>query len=158
MNQKLRGRMSKDWLTKAEALANGKLFSTNGYYKEVAESGRRFLSIGKCASIGMPVKKSEEPSVFVHNDEDVQTNFCTPLYDRTEFFQRHKKLDINEIETEDNLHLVRRSNLQKWGFKRYKGLPVVGFIEEESMLESVYDISGTEEYESNKLKMLMEQQ
>lgn len=57
MNRKLQGRMSKDWLTKAEALANGKLFSTNGYYKEVAESGRRFLSIGKCASIGMPVKK-----------------------------------------------------------------------------------------------------
>lgn len=156
MNQKVRGRMSKDWLTKAEALANGKLFSTNGYYKEVAESGRRFLSIGKCASIGMPVKKSEEPSVFVHNDEDVQTNFCTPLYDRTEFFKQHKKLDIKEIGTEDNLHLVRRSNLRKWGFKRYKCLPVVGFIEEESMLESVYDISGTEEYESNKLKMLME--
>ncbi|GAB6486072.1 hypothetical protein bcgnr5369_57380 [Bacillus cereus] len=158
MCQKLRGKMSKDWLKKAEALASGKLCSANQYYKEVVESGRRFLSIGKCASIGIPVKKSEEPSVFVYNDEDARTNLCISLYERTEFFQTHKKLEIKEIETEDNLHLVRRSNLRKWGFKRYKGLPVVGFIEDEYMLESVYDISGTEEYESNKLKMLMEQQ
>lgn len=156
MYQKLQGKMSKDWLTKAEALESGKLCSANGCYKKVVENGRRFLNISQCASIGMHVKKSEEPSIFVHNDEDVRTNFCIPLYERTEFFQRHKKLDVKEIETEDNLHLVRRSNLRKWGFKRYKGLPVVGFIEDEYMLESVYDIYGTEEYDSNKLKMLME--
>ncbi|MDA1531987.1 hypothetical protein PDJ85_26965 [Bacillus cereus group sp. TH260-2LC] len=156
MWRKIREKMSKNWLTKEEALKSGKLCSANNSYREAVQLGRRFLSKSKCASIGMAVKKNEEPSAFVYSDEGVRPNFYMPLYERTEFFQVHQKLDVSEINKEDNLHMVPRSQMKDWGFKRYKVLPVEGYVENETELEIVYNILETIEYQENKLKMLLE--
>ncbi|WP_222425172.1 hypothetical protein, partial [Bacillus mobilis] len=60
------------------------------------------------------------------------------------------------INKEDNLHMVPRSQMKDWGFKRYKVLPVEGYVENETELEIVYNILETIEYQENKLKMLLE--
>lgn len=148
--------MSKNWLTKEEALKSGKLCSANNSYRNAVNSGRKFLSKSRCDDIGIPVKKAEEPAAFVYNDEGVRPKFYMPLYERTDFFQTNKKLEIHEINTEDNLHLVPRSQMRNWGFKRYNKLTVAGYIEDEYTLEVVYNIIETVEYQENKLKMLME--
>ncbi len=132
-----------------QTLASGQLYSTNDSYREAIQDGRRFLGKTKCASIGMAVEKDEPPAAYVYSDEGVRPNFYMPLFERKEFFQTHQKLDITEINTEDNLHLVPRSEMKNWGFKRYQGLPVIGYIENEETLETVYDISGTSNYEEN---------
>lgn len=156
MWRKIREKMSKNWLTKEEALNSGKLCSADESYRNAVNSGRRFLSKTRCADIGLAVKKNEEPGAYVYSDEGVRPNFYMPLYERTDFFQTHKKLEIHEINTEDNLHLVTRSEMKNWGFKRYKGIPVEGFIEDEYTSEVVYNILGTVEFQENKLKMLLE--
>ncbi|BCC15185.1 TPA: hypothetical protein ACLBZV_005544 [Bacillus cereus] len=156
MWRKIREKMSKNWLTKEEALNSGKLSSADESYRNAVNSGRRFLSKTRCADIGLAVKKNEEPGAYVYSDEGVRPNFYMPIFERTDFFQTHQKLDKNEINREDNLHLVPRSQMKDWGFKRYKGLPVEGYIEDENELEVVYNILETAEYQENKLKMLLE--
>lgn len=63
---------------------------------------------------------------------------------------------LNEINKEDNLHFVPRNQMKDWGFKRYKGIDVEGYVEDETELEVVYSILETVEYQENKLKMLLE--
>lgn len=46
--------------------------------------------------------------------------------------------------------------MKDWGFKRYKGIDVEGYVEDETELEVVYSILETVEYQENKLKMLLE--
>ncbi|MED0875517.1 hypothetical protein [Bacillus mobilis] len=54
------------------------------------------------------------------------------------------------------MHFVPRNQMKDWGFKRYKGIDVEGYVEDETELEVVYSILETVEYQENKLKMLLE--
>lgn len=144
------------WKTKYDVERSGKLYSGDGGYRQAVEEGRRFLSKTRCAELGVPVRKDEEPAAYVFNDDNDKEYCYMPMYERTDFFTTYSVLDKGYILNIDRIHLVPRSKMKRWGFRRFNDIPIVGYIEDYYKTECVYDISGTDKFLKGRLKALLD--